>query len=142
MTIKVSALGNIGRDPEMRYTENTGLALLKFSIGCKGRKKDTTNWLDVTIWGKQAEILQPYLTKGQQVVIWGDLAIEKYTTKEGENRQRVVLNADHVQMLGKKRDDDGTVATRPERPPASGGAPAPNGGFDDEFLNEDDIPPF
>ena len=86
-------IGNLGRDPEMRYTAS-GEAICNFSIACTenwkdkqtGEKKEMTEWVRISFFGKLAEIAGQYLKKGSQVYIEGSLRTRKWTDKDGQER--------------------------------------------------------
>lgn len=158
---KVILVGNLGRDPEVRYMPS-GDALASFSIATtdtwrdkSGQRQERTEWHRISMFGKQAEVAGQYLKKGSSVYIEGRLQTRKWTDKEGQERQTTEVVADRMQMLGGRTgggnafevmDDGDDMSSAPSRPqPAreqsgSGGArPATGGGsgFDDF---DDDIP--
>ena len=102
---KVIVVGNLGRDPEMRYTPQ-GTPVCTFSIASNERRKDktgeqqdVTTWFRVTVWGKQAEVVSKYLTKGRSVYVEGRLHVEEWTDKEGKSRYTLELNASDVHFI-------------------------------------------
>jgi single-strand DNA-binding protein len=136
---KVILVGNLGRDPELRYTPS-GVAVANLNIATNemwtdksGEKKERTEWHRVVVWGKQAEVLNSYLSKGRQVYVEGSLQTRSWDDKSGTKRYTTEVRANRVLMLGK-----------PE-PGAKGAAPPPNSeveppaGPDPEYP-EDDIP--
>ena len=148
---KVILVGNLGRDPEMRYMPS-GDALASFSIATtdtwkdkSGQRQERTEWHRISMFGKQAEIAGQYLKKGSSVYIEGRLQTRKWTDKEGQERQTTEVVADRMQMLGARTgagnafevmDDEMDQTPRPAAPrqqPAGGNAkPASTGsGFDD-----------
>lgn len=157
---KVILVGNLGRDPEMRYMPS-GDALASFSIATtdtwkdkNGQKQERTEWHRISMFGKQAEVAGEYLKKGSSVYIEGRLQTRKWQDKEGNERQTTEVVADRMQMLGGRSgggntyevmDDDmnqdtpaprqSAPASAPKQSPAQ--KPAGGGGFDDF---EDDIP--
>jgi single-strand DNA-binding protein len=156
---KVILVGNLGRDPEMRYMPS-GDALASFSIATtdtwkdkSGQRQERTEWHRISMFGKQAEIAGQYLKKGSSVYIEGRLQTRKWTDKEGHERNTTEVVADRMQMLGGRTGsgnafevmDDGDDMSPPPRQQASreqpaGGTSRPAGsgsGFDDF---EDDIP--
>ncbi|MFM8393378.1 MAG: single-stranded DNA-binding protein, partial [Acidobacteriota bacterium] len=89
---KIIIVGHLGRDQEMRYTPQ-GTAVSNFSIATTERRKDRggeaqeiTTWFRVSLWGKQAEAVSQYLTKGKQVYVEGRLRTEEYTDRDGNKR--------------------------------------------------------
>jgi single-strand DNA-binding protein len=156
---KVILVGNLGRDPEMRYMPS-GDALASFSIATtdnwkdkNGQKQERTEWHRISMFGKQAEIAGEYLKKGSSVYIEGRLQTRKWQDKEGNERQTTEVVADRMQMLGGRSggntyevmEDDFNQDAPPARQPAATSAPrqapaqkpAGGSGFDDF---EDDIP--
>lgn len=104
---KVQLIGNLGQDPEIVTLEN-GNRLAKFSIAtsdyyknAKGEKVEETQWHNIVAWGKTAEIVESYLTKGKQVAIEGKLTHRSYETKEGEKRYVTEIRCNELLMLGK-----------------------------------------
>ena len=102
---KLIVVGNLGRDPEMRYTPQ-GTPVCTFSIASNERRKDKTGeqqdittWFRVTVWGKQAEVVSKYLTKGRSVYVEGRLHVEEWTDKEGKGRYTLELNASDVHFI-------------------------------------------
>lgn len=105
---KVQLIGNLGNDPEIINLES-GKTLAKFSIAtnesyknASGEKVTDTQWHNVVAWGKTAEIIEKYVTKGKEVAIEGKLTTSSYETKEGEKRYVTEVVANEVLMLGSK----------------------------------------
>jgi single-strand DNA-binding protein len=103
---KIIIVGNLGRDPELRYTPQ-GTAVCSFSVATSEKKRDkggdmqdVTTWFRVTLWGKQAETASKYLTKGKPVYLEGRLRIEEWTDRDGNNRQSLEVNATDMQFIG------------------------------------------
>ena len=104
---KVQLIGHLGQDPEIVSLEN-GSKLAKFSIAtsdsyknAQGQKVEDTQWHNIVAWGKTAEIVENYLTKGKQVAIEGKLTHRSYETKEGEKRYVTEVRCNELLMLGK-----------------------------------------
>jgi single-strand DNA-binding protein len=153
---KVILVGNLGRDPEVRYTPDNS-AITNISLATTdtwkdkaGEKQERTEWHRVAFFGKLAEIAGEYLKKGSQVYVEGRLQTRKWQDKEGQERYTTEIVADRMQMLGSRGGMGGGGGDAPadmdERPAAparaSGAKPAagaqkPAGKFDDL---EDDIP--
>ncbi len=133
---KVILIGNLGGDPELRYTAG-GMAMARFNIATKeswtkdGNKEERTEWHRIVAWGKLGEICGEYLAKGKQVYIEGRIQTRSWEDKDGNKRYTTEIVAQTMQMLGPAGDKGG-----PDRE-FSGGAPKgePGGGFP-----EDDIP--
>lgn len=105
---KVQLIGNLGKDPEI-VTMESGSKLAKFSIATneiyrnsKGEKITDTQWHNVVAWGKTAEIVESYLTKGNEVAVEGKLIHRTYETKEGEKRYVTEVKCNELLMLGKQ----------------------------------------
>ena len=110
---KVILLGNLGRDPETRYTTG-GDAVTNLSIATSeqwkdksGEKQERTEWHRVVLFGRQAEIAGEYLKKGRSVYIEGRLQTRKYTDKDGVEKYSTEIVADRMQLIGSGRDAGG-----------------------------------
>jgi len=151
---KVILVGNLGRDPEVRYTPDSS-AITNISIATtdvwrdkNGDKQERTEWHRVAFFGKLAEIAGEYLKKGSQVYVEGRLQTRKWQDKDGQDRYTTEIVADRMQMLGSRGGMGGADAVDMDSapPPSRGSAPSSgrssSGGksgskFDDL---EDDIP--
>ena len=107
---KVMIIGNLGRDPEMRYTPS-GRPVTTFSVAVSrswkspnGEHRSETEWFKVVAWGRLAEICKEFLRKGQQVYIEGRLKTRQWEDKEGHQRSSVELIANEMTMLGNRRE--------------------------------------
>ncbi len=141
---KIIIVGNLGRDPELRYTPQ-GDAVCNFSVAVNEKKRDkagelqdTTTWFRVTLWRRQAENAAKYLTKGSAIYIEGRLHLEEWTDRDGKNRYTLEVTGTDMQFIGTR----GADADSPAEAAYSGGAasspapaPVPSGGG-----NDDDIP--
>ncbi len=139
MVNKVILIGNLGKDPEVRYTTG-GQAVANLRIATSrswtdkqsGQKKEETEWHDIEVWGKQAEQCGEYLAKGRQVYVEGRLKTDAWDDKQtGQKRSRVKVVAESVRFLssGGRGAGAGAGAAR-----GAGGPPqddSPPGGFDD-----------
>ena len=110
---KVILLGNLGRDPETRYTTG-GDAVTNLSIATSeqwkdksGEKQERTEWHRVVLFGRQAEIAGEYLKKGRSVYIEGRLQTRKYTDKDGVEKYSTEIVADRMQLIGGTRESSG-----------------------------------
>jgi single-strand DNA-binding protein len=156
---KVILLGNLGRDPETRYTTG-GDAVCNLSIATSeqwkdknGEKQERTEWHRVVLFGRQAEIAGEYLKKGRSVYVEGRLQTRKYTDKDGVEKYSTEIVGDRMQLLGSGRDAGGGDAefgsssgppTRRESG-AGGGGGAPgkgSGGAKKQTEDFDDDIPF
>jgi single-strand DNA-binding protein len=153
---KVMLLGNLTRDPEIRYTPkgtavtDLGMAVNRVRTGDNGERIEEVTYVDVTLWGRQAELAGQYLGKGRPVFIEGRLQLDQWDDKQsGQKRSRLRVVGENMQFLpggggggnysqggGSSEEDEG-----PQRqaPPSSsqGGAAA-----SDSFDNDDDDIPF
>ena len=146
---KAILVGNLGRDAEMRFTTG-GTAVASVSIATTdhftdrdGQKREDTQWHRIVIWGKTAESIQPYLTKGKQIYVEGKIQTREWTDKEGKQVKTTEIRADRVVLLGGGGAGGGDRAARPQRDrfaPAGAGS----GDVHDEgpldAPNDDDIP--
>ena len=130
-------IGRLGKDPDTRYTAN-GDAITNFSVACgwKSKDKEGTEWVNVTAFGKLAEICGKYLEKGKQVFIQGRLTTDKYE-RDGVTRYSTKVIADRMQMLG---GCDGGQRERDAKPAAREAHRQPNAAPADDF--ESDSIPF
>jgi single-strand DNA-binding protein len=102
---KVILVGNLGRDPELRYTKN-GQAVANFTLATTenwsrdGNREERTEWHRIVAWGKTAELCTQYLTKGRTVYIEGQIRTREWEDKEGHKRQTTEVHALTVQFLG------------------------------------------
>src|SRR5882724_12246274 len=131
---KITLVGNLGRDPELRYTPQ-GTPVCSFSMATNERRKDKsgemqdqTTWFRVTLWGRQAETASQYLTRGRSVYIEGRLRVEEWTDRDGKPRHTLEVHATDMQFIGGGRSDSS------EQKEAASGSPEPSD------LSDDDIP--
>lgn len=118
-------IGNIGKDAEVRYTP-AGIAVSNFSIATTenwtskdGEKHEQTEWHKVTVWGKSAEKLQPYLTRGKQIYVEGRLQTRQWE-KDGQKHYTTEVKADRIVLLGGRgeRSEDRDAEARYAEPAA------------------------
>jgi single-strand DNA-binding protein len=127
---KVILMGNLTRDPELRYTPS-GQAVADFRIAInrrsrtpEGERRDSTTFVDVTAWGRQAELINEYFSKGSSILLDGRLSLDEWTGDDGQRRSklRVVLEAfQFVTPRGQTR----AAAPPPGEPAPPPGEPAP-----------------
>ncbi len=137
---KITLVGNLGRDPELRYTPQ-GTPVCTFSIATNERRKDKTGemqdlttWFRVTLWGRQAETASQYLTKGRPIYIEGRLRVEEWTDRDGKARYTLEVHGTDMQFIG---------GGRSEEPPAERAAVAAGAGgaiSEPSEPAEDDVP--
>jgi single-strand DNA-binding protein len=138
---KVILIGNLGANPEMRYTQagqavaNLRLATTERWTDKSGQKQEITEWHRIVVWGKQAEICGQYLTKGRQIYVEGRIRTRQWQDQQGQKRYSTEIVAQTVQMLGPR--------TGAERGPDDVGATVPpeeHMGAEPGPGNDDDIP--
>ncbi|MCY4640236.1 MAG: single-stranded DNA-binding protein [Chloroflexi bacterium] len=139
MLNKCMIIGNLGADPEMRYTAN-GTAVTTFRVatsrqysGPDGDRREETEWFSVVTWARLAETCSQYLSKGRQVFVEGRMQTRSWEGQDGQRRYRTELIADTVKFLGGR--DQGQSAGAQER---FGGVPV--GRDADGDVDPDDLP--
>jgi single-strand DNA-binding protein len=155
---KVMLIGNLTRDPELRHTPK-GTAVSEISMAInrvwnndQGQKQEETTFVEVTLWGRQAELAQQYLTKGRPVYIEGRLQLDSWDDKEtGKKRSKLRVIGENMQFLSSGTgagggNSGGGYSERPQ--PSSSSAPEQRSGPPqgasaapaDDFQEDDDIP--
>ena len=159
---KVMLIGNLTRDPELRYTPkgtavaDIGMAINRVRTDEQGQRQEDTTFVDVTLWGRQAELAQQYLSKGRPVYIEGRLQMDTWEDKaSGQKRSKLKVVGENMQFLGSSGGGGGgrpaggqPQAAQPQegqpqgqqqatQPQEGGGSPTDSDGFDD---SGDDIP--
>lgn len=157
---KVILIGNVTRDPEIKYTAKgsavteLGMAINRYFTTDGGEKREETTFVDVTLWGRQAEIANEYLKKGRPVFIEGRLQLDTWDDKtSGQKRSKLRVIGENLQLLGGRpgsggeggrTDDDaphsssdGYARSAPPARPAGGSAPARQAPAP---VEDDDIP--
>src|ERR1700732_1603369 len=111
---RVLLIGNLTRDPEVRYTPkgtavaDIGIAVNRVYSGEDGEKKEEVTFVDVTLWGRQAEVAQEYLAKGRQVLIEGRLQLDTWEDKEsGQKRSKLKVVSENMKMVGGRGEGGG-----------------------------------
>ena len=147
---KVLLMGNLTRDPEVRHTpKGTAVGDLAMAINMTykaqdGTEKEEVCYVDVVVWGRQAETCRDYLTKGAPVLVEGRLQLDQWEGPEGEKKSRMRVRADRVQFLSRSGGGAGGGARGPRSDGAGGGAPseggAPKQASPPRDLPEDDVP--
>jgi single-strand DNA-binding protein len=146
---KVILVGNLGRDAELRYTPG-GAAIATINMATTevwndkaGQRQEKTEWHRVVLWGKQAESLAEYLTKGKQIYIEGRLQTRQWDDKDGNKRYTTEIRGDRIVLLGGGSGRGGGGMSRGGGE-ESFGSPAPASGhgqdMPDQPLTDDDIP--
>jgi single-strand DNA-binding protein len=149
---KVILVGNLGRDAELRYTPG-GAAVATLNLATtevwndkQGQKQEKTEWHRIVVWGKQAESLQEYLTKGKQIYVEGKLQTRQWDDKDGNKKYTTEIKADRITLLGGGGGGGGARSGGGgggafDRGGDRGGSPG--GGGDEppmEPITDDDIP--
>ena len=135
---KVILIGNLGRDPELRYTQG-GQAVANFTLATNerfstkdGDKQERTEWHRIVAWGRTGELCAQYLSKGRSVYLEGRLQTREWEDKEGQKRRTTEIVANTVQFLG----------GRGEGGPGGASSPVAEGGFDAGTPPPPDDVPF
>jgi single-strand DNA-binding protein len=150
---RVVLLGNLTRDPELRYLQS-GMAVVDIGLAVNDRRKNANgDWVeeptfvDVTLWGRTAEIAGEYLSKGSPVLIEGRLKLDSWETQDGQKRSKLKVVGERMQLLGSRGEGGGASQGRPARQPARQPAdeysqPAPANDFDapPDAPSGDEIP--
>jgi single-strand DNA-binding protein len=153
---RILLIGNLTRDPEVRCTPkgtavaDIGIAVTRVYSGADGEKKEEVTFVDVTLWGRQAEVAQEYLSKGRQVFVEGRLQLDTWDDKQtGQKRSRLRVVAETMQMLGAKPDQQQNRPATQKQPsqqrrtepvPSAATASVSNPVGSNEFGEPDDIP--
>lgn len=139
----ITITGNLGKDCESRSLQD-GTPIASFSVADSQGKDKPTIWWNCSLFGKRAEVLAQYLTKGQQVTVIGTVSEREWTDKDGQPRKSMDIRVNDIALQGGRRDDGQSQAPRqqaaaprqqpaPQRQPAA--RHASSGGFDD-FYDE------
>ncbi len=145
---KVVLVGNLTRDPQVRYTTGgTAVGEIGMAVSRQwfdkqtNQKKEETTFVDVTLWGRQAEVAGEYLAKGRPVLIEGRLQLDSWEDKDtGQKRSKLKVVAENMVMLGSKQGGgDGGGSSKPSEPtePAEGGSD-----YTPKFTGDTDEVPF
>jgi single-strand DNA-binding protein len=143
---KVMLIGNLGKDPEVRYTAS-GTAVASFSLATSekfknksGEWEEKTEWHNVTLWSRLAEIAGEYLSKGKTVYIEGRLQTRKWQDRDGKDRYTTEIVGEKMQMLSGKGEGGGGGGRQGGRSDNQYAADAPS--YDEPAYNPDDDIPF
>ncbi len=152
---KVMLIGNLTRDPEVKHTAkgtvvaDLGLAINRVWYNEQNQKQEDTTFVDVTLWGRQAEVAQQYLTKGSPCYVEGRLTLDTWDDKTtGQKRSKLKVVGEMLQLLGSKPGGGSGGGGYSERPPQSSAAPQQRSGPPQgasaapaqDFQEDDDIP--
>jgi single-strand DNA-binding protein len=146
---KVTLIGNLGHDQEMRYAQN-GTPVANFSVATtekwtdkQGVKQERTEWHRIVAWGKLGEVCGKYLVKGKQVFVEGKLQTRKWTDKDGNDRYTTEIQAREVKFLG-QREGDVPVGSQSGYAPAAAGQPQATAQASQDLgyppINDDHLP--
>lgn len=150
---KVMLIGNLGKDPEIRFTAG-GQAVANFSIatterwkGKDGNTEEKTEWHNIVVWGKLAELCREYLHKGRPVYVEGRLQTRSWDDKEGKKRYTTEVVAQTIQFLGGRGEGTGTGGgmgggSRGTGSPSGSSQSAPQDQDGPPSFNEDEDIPF
>ena len=155
---KVILIGNVGRDPEIRYTQS-GEPIANFTLATNevwndksGQKQERTEWHRVEVFGKTAQVVRDYVTKGRPVYLEGSIRYEEWTDKDGNKRNttriRVSGPGSRLVLLGSRGEGGGGGRSGGGGSPAESGGggsaaePPAEGGGGEEFQASDDDVPF
>ena len=144
---KVILVGNLGKDPELRYTPD-GTPVCSFNMATNERRRDratgeiqdVATWFRVTLWKRQAEVASQYLTRGKPIYIEGRLRVEEYVDRDGKTRHSLEVTATDMQFIGGNGNAGGNAraaaatASAGQSQPAAGSEPPPSD------LTDDDVP--
>lgn len=145
---KVLQIGNLTRDPEVRYTPK-GMAVCDISLAINSKRKteggeikEEVTFVDCTAWGKTAELLGRYCKKGSSLFIEGRLTTESWEDKQtGQKRSKMKVVIDQMQFLGGREQSDKPRESRPPQREREWSKPGPKGEpVTDDGMEEDDIP--
>ena len=140
---QITLVGNLGNDPEMRYTAS-GVPVTNFNVATsrawtnqEGQRQEKTIWFRVTAWQKQAELASQYLSKGRQVMVVGEMEEpDVWTDREGNQRSSLQVRAFSIKFLGSRADAEaGGFAASQGAPAAAGSASGST-----PVTNDEDIP--
>ena len=155
---KVMLIGNLTRDPELRHTPSgkvvseLGLAINRTWSNDQGQKQEETTFVDVTFWGKQAEVIQQYVTKGSPIYVEGRLQLDTWDDKtSGQKRSKMRVICENFQFLPSAKNNAGATGSgnysEQSEPSPSSPAPARSGPPQgasaapaEDYQEEDDIP--
>ncbi len=147
---RVLLIGNLTRDPEVRYTPkgtavtDIGMAINRVFTSEDGERREEVTYVDVVLWARLAEIAGQYLKKGRPVFIEGRLQLDTWDDKQtGQKRSRMRVVAENLQLLGSRESEGGPTGPAPARRPATGATqspPASQPHDPDLDVEPDDIP--
>jgi len=153
---KVMLIGNLTRDPELRYTASNqpvtsfSVATNRTYVDKSGEKKQEVSYVRIVVWARRAEVCNEYLRKGSPVFVEGRLQSRSWEAQDGSKRSTIEVVAENVQFLGRGRGESSEAPAPPsveegadaifEEPRAAGKRPGSPGGVDSELQPDDEIP--
>lgn len=141
---KVILVGNVGKDPEVRYIENN-VPYAKFPLATSevfkknnGETVKNTEWHNIVLWRGLAQIAEKYVKKGSQLYLEGKIRSRSWDDKDGQKKYMTEIIGDNLVLLGRKAEVAGTPGTEP--PPPTPPNEANSTSLDDEVVSENDLP--
>ena len=117
---RMLVIGNVGADPEMRYTAS-GTGVTSFTVASSekytksnGEKVEETDWFTVTCWSKLAETVNQYVSKGMKVCVEGRIKLDEFEGQDGKSRAKIAITATRVVFLSSKRDNTRESSNSPD----------------------------
>lgn len=141
---RVFLMGNLTRSPEVRYTPagtavgDLGMAVNETYKNKSGETVESTVFVDVEVWARQAETCAEYLSKGSPIFVEGRLKLDQWENQRGEKRSKLRVRADRVQFLGAPKHVNSTEASSDDSSPSAHA----DGSTAASTRNDDEIPPF
>ncbi len=143
---KVILIGNLGKDPELRYTPS-GQPVASFSLATterwtdkNGQRQDRTEWHNIVVWGKLAELTNQYLKKGRSAYIEGRITSRSWDDRDGNKKYRTEIVANQIQFLGGGPAPGGDTAVPTEPQQTAEAHPDPSPAAGQAGVPEDDLP--
>ena len=148
---KVILMGNLTRDHELRYTPNgQAVSDLRLAVNRRlnspdGERRDEVTFVEVTAWGRQAEVINEYFSKGQPIFIEGRLKLDEWTAQDGQKRSKLRVILERFEFLASRSDGQGRRTPSPERPsaaPRPAARPAPAAAQEPDYAPDEPPPPI
>ena len=143
---KIIVIGNLGNDPEMRYTPS-GQSVTSFNVASSrryrtadGEQREETEWFRVSAFGRLSEICNQYLSRGRQVYVEGRLRGRSYADRDGQPRYSLDITANEVQFLGGRGDSENSGSGGGDRANYGGGGGMTDAGSPPPYDETDDLP--
>ena len=140
---KVMLIGNLGRDPEIRYTNdgtpvaNFGMATTEKWTGKSGNQQESTEWHNIVVWNKLADVCKNYLFKGSRVYVEGKLKTRVWNDRDGNQKKKTEIVVSNIVLLSHKDSGQNHSSDRSEESYSGNDNP---GGIADGGITDDDIP--